>query len=178
MAVLAISLAVSSVLAYELLLRDGRRDIDVVIAREQDRFELSMSELLLEAQRETPDLPPGDALRAAVRRYLQLNPSTDSYWTIVTFGDGQPLAAANGPPELEPLFHAGELPGGALNVRQDLATPAGEVRTSSVPVMLGGEQLATLQIVSPLAPSARRPAKRPSWWQRPRARRCSSARSS
>ena len=155
--VFAISLAVASVLAYELLLQDGRRDIDVVIEREQARFALSMSELLLEAQTDLPGAEPTEALRAAVRRYLQLNPSTDSYWTIVTFEDGAPLAASNGPPSLEPLFRAGELPSGRLDVRETIptGTDAGDIRTSTVPILLDDEPVATLQIVSPLAPVQR-----------------------
>jgi two-component system, OmpR family, sensor kinase len=152
MAVFAISLAVASLLAYELLLQDGRRDIDVVIAREQERFQRSMTELLAEARADDPETADAEALRAAVRRYLQLNPSTASYWTIVTFEDGARLAAANGPPELEPLYQTGELPSGRLNVRETVPTAAGDVRTSSVPIMLSGTQAATLQIVSPLAP--------------------------
>lgn len=152
-AVFAISLALASFLAYELLLQDGRRDTEVVLEREEERFERSIRELLMEAQQDNPDRAPVESLRAAVRRYLQLNPSTESYWTIITFEDGQRLAAANGPPELEPLFHGvdGEsLPVGALNTRETLPSSAGDVRTSSVPVMLEGEQVATLQIVAPL----------------------------
>jgi two-component system, OmpR family, sensor kinase len=153
-AVFAISLAVASLLAYELLLQDGRRDIDVVIAREQERFEVSMNALLAEARGGEESLSDEEALRSAVRRYLQLNPSTASYWTIVTFADGSRLAAANGPPELEPLYRAGALPSGELNVRETIETDAGDVRTSTVPIVLGDEQAATLQIVSPLAPVA------------------------
>lgn len=152
MVVFAISLAVASVLAFELLLRDGRRDIDVVIAREQERFELSMAELLSEEQRANPGGAPIQALEAAVERYLSLNPSNDSYWTIVTFEDGHRYASANGPPELEPLYREGTLPAGELNVRETLATEAGDVRTSSVPVVLGTTEVARLQVVSPLAP--------------------------
>jgi two-component system, OmpR family, sensor kinase len=152
MAIFAISLAVASVLAYELLLQDGQRDIDVVIAREQERFELSISELLAEAQQDDPEAAPIDALRRAVERYLALNPSTQSYWTIVTFEDGRRYASANGPLELEPLYREGRLPTGPLNLRSTVDTDAGEIRTSSVPVLLSGEQVATLQVVSPLAP--------------------------
>ncbi|MFA9430843.1 ATP-binding protein [Egicoccus sp. AB-alg2] len=152
MAVFVISLAVAAVLAYELLLQDGRRDIDVVIAREQERFSLSISELLAEVRADEPQAEPTEALRAAVTRYLQLNPSTPSYWAIVTLADGDRLAAANGPPELEPLYRNNALPQGRLNVRETIDTEAGEVRTSTVPILLGGEQVGTLQIVSPLAP--------------------------
>jgi two-component system, OmpR family, sensor kinase len=152
MVVFALSLAVALVLAYELLLQDGRRDIDVVMAREQERFQLSMAELLEEELLEDPAAAPVDALERAVNRYLGLNPSTESYWTIVTFDDGRRFAAANGPPELMPLFADGPLPSGELNTRQFVDTSAGQIRTSTVPVLLAGEQVATLQIVSPMAP--------------------------
>lgn len=160
MVIFAISLAVAAVLAYELALQDGRRDIDVVIAREQQRFALSISELLDEAATDAP--ADADDLREAVTRYLQLNPSTPSYWTIVTFEDGRRLAAANGPPELEPLYRDDTLPSGNLNVRETIDTEAGEVRTSTVPVLLGGEQAATLQIVAPLEP-VREEAREAAW---------------
>jgi two-component system, OmpR family, sensor kinase len=154
MAIFALSLAVALVLAYELLLQDGRRDIDVVMAREQDRFQQSMEELLDEELTENPEAEPVAALQTAVERYLSLNPATESYWTIVTFeGDrGRRFASRTGPPELMPLLQAGDLPSGELNKREPLDTPAGEIRSSTVPIMLGGEQVATLQIVSPMAP--------------------------
>lgn len=152
MLVFMVSLGIASLLAYELLLRDGQADIDTVLAREQERFERSMGELLTEVRQDAPDAEPVDALRTAVRRYLSLNPSTDSYWTIVTFADGTRLAASNGPPELEPLYREDRLPAGRVNVRETIPTEAGDVRTSSVPVQLDGQDIATLQIVAPLGP--------------------------
>jgi two-component system, OmpR family, sensor kinase len=154
MVVFAVSLAVAAILAYELLLQDGRSDTEVVLAREHERFERSIAALLLEARDDRPTADDRAVLEEAVRRYLQLNPSTPSYWTIVTFEDGLRLAASNGPPELEPLFAARTLPSGALNTREviDTGTPAGEILTSSAPIILGDEQLATLQIVAPMAP--------------------------
>jgi signal transduction histidine kinase len=153
-AVFAVSLAVAAILAYELLLQDGLRDIDTVLAREEERFQLSIAALLAEAREDDPTASDLLALEAAVRRYLQLNPSNESYWTIVTFEDGLRLAASNGPPELAELFTTNTLPAGTLNTREttDSGTAAGEIRSSTVPVLLGGQQLATLQIVSPLAP--------------------------
>ena len=154
MVVFAVSLAVAAILAYELLLQDGRSDTEVVLAREHERFERSIAALLLEARDDEPTADDRAVLEEAVRRYLQLNPSTPSYWTIVTFDDGLRLAASNGPPELEPLFAARTLPSGALNTREviDTGTPAGEILTSSAPIILGDEPLATLQIVAPMAP--------------------------
>jgi two-component system, OmpR family, sensor kinase len=163
-AVFAVSLAVAAILAYELLLQDGLRDIDVVLAREEQRFEQSIAALLVEAREDDPEATDLLALEEAVRRYLQLNPSNESYWTIVTFEDGLRLAASNGPPELAELFAAGTLPTGELNQRAtvDTGTEAGEIRTSTVPILLGGEQLATLQLVSPMAP-VRAEAREASW---------------
>lgn len=161
MVIFALSLGVALLLGYELFLQDGRRDIDVVIAREQARFDQAIRELL-DDELTAPDGTaaaggePIDALEEAVRRYLQLNPSTESYWSIVTFlRDGRRMAAANGPPELEPLFATRTLPAGELNVRATVDSPAGEIRTSTVPVLLADEVVATFQIVAPLAPVRR-----------------------
>jgi len=154
MAVFAVSLAVAAILAYELLLQDGRNDIEVVLAREHERFERSIATLLDQTREDDPTADDVTALEEAVRRYLELNPSTASYWTIVTFEDGLRLAASNGPPELEQLFTDRTLPTGTLNTREviDTGAEAGEILTSSVPIILGGEQLGTLQIVAPMAP--------------------------
>ena len=157
MAVFAVSLAAAAVLAYELLLQDGRNDIEVVLAREHERFERSIAALLAETREDDPTADDLTALEEAVRRFLELNPSTASYWTIVTFEDGLRLAASNGPPELEPLFSDRTLPSGRLNTREviDTGTDAGQILTSSAPIILGGEQLGTLQIVAPMAPVRR-----------------------
>jgi two-component system, OmpR family, sensor kinase len=162
--VFAISLAVAALLSFELLLRDSQRDIDVIMDREQDRFERSMLELVEEAQTAAPGLAPRDALESAVRRFLELNPSTDSYWTIVTFEDGTRLASSTGPPQLEELFRARELPAGEPEVRQtiDAGPQAGEIRTISVPILLDGEEAASLQIVAPLGPE-RAEAREAAW---------------
>lgn len=152
-AVFAISLLVALGLTYELLQQAGRNDVDVVLEREQERFELAVGELLEEEVGQADEAPtPRDALESAVRRYLQLNPSTESYWTIVTFDDGLRLAAQNGPDELEELFEAGRLPTGTLNVRETVSTDAGDVRTSAVPILLADQQLARFQVIAPLEP--------------------------
>lgn len=153
MAVFLLSLAVALVLGYELFLQDGRRDIDVVLAREHARFDVAIAELLDEELLSAAHPDPVDALEEAVRRYLQLNPSNDSYWTIVTFlRDDRRLAAANGPPSLEPLYASRRLPAGTLNQRETVSSPVGDIRTSSAPVRLDGVDVAVVQIVAPLDP--------------------------
>ncbi|MEX1162835.1 MAG: HAMP domain-containing sensor histidine kinase [Nitriliruptor sp.] len=172
--VFAVSLAVATGLAYELLLQASRNDIDVVLDRERERFETSMATLLdeevaaLEAEaartREAaadndpasaPDPEPVDgivALERAARRYLQLNPATESYWTIIRTDGRAPLASSNGPDELEPLFRDDRLPQGTLGRRETISSDAGDIRSSAAPIVLGGEPVGSYQIVAPLAP--------------------------
>ncbi len=97
-AVLAISLAVAVGLAYELLLQAGRNDIEVGLAREHERFERSIATLLAETREEDPTADDLTVLKEAVRSYLEANPGTASYWTIVTFEDGLLMTGSDGPP--------------------------------------------------------------------------------
>lgn len=166
-AVFAVSLAVATLLAYQLLLQAGRGDIDVVLDRERERFETSMTTLLAEeldrledeaAEAELdPDAAPVTvdgitALQRAARRYLQLNPANESYWTIIRTDGAAPLASANGPDLLEPLFRAGSLPEGELGSRETIPSEAGDIRSSSAPIVLSGTEVGSYQIVAPLKP--------------------------
>jgi two-component system, OmpR family, sensor kinase len=165
-AVFAVSLAVATLLAFELLLQAGRVDIDVVLDRERDRFETAMATLLAEelealeleastaadaGDRPTP-VAALTALQRAARRYLQLNPATESYWTIIRTDGAAPLASANGPDLLEPLFRADQLPVGTLGARETIPSEAGDIRSSSAPILLGDEEVGSYQIVAPLQP--------------------------
>ncbi|MEX1178288.1 MAG: HAMP domain-containing sensor histidine kinase [Nitriliruptor sp.] len=174
--VFAVSLAVATALAYELLLQASLDDIDVVLDRERERFDTSMATLLdeevaaLEEEAaeaaaaadgagENPEgaAPPTgvdgvEALRRASRRYLQLNPATESYWTIIRTDGSAPLASASGPTALEELFRTDQLPEGTLGRRETIASDAGDIRSSSAPIVLNGERIGSYQIVAPLAP--------------------------
>jgi two-component system, OmpR family, sensor kinase len=156
-AVFAVSLAVATLLAFQLLLQAGRNDVDVVLDRERERFELAMQALLVEEEAtlrvETDDdVDLGVALERAARRYLELNPSTESYWTLIRLDSlSVPLASSNGPDLLEPLF-PDRLPEGTVGMRETIETEAGAVRSSSAPIVLGGEQRGAYQILAPLAP--------------------------
>lgn len=165
--VFAVSLAVATLLAYQLLLQAGQGDIDVVLDRERERFETAMTTLLAEEidqledeaveAEQDPDADPVtvDALTAmqrAARRYLQLNPGTESYWNIIRTEGSPPLASANGPDPLEPLFRAGTLPEGDLGSRETIPSDAGDLRSSSAPIVLSGTEVGSYQIVAPLRP--------------------------
>lgn len=150
MAVFLLSLGVALVVGYELFLQDGRRDIDTVLAREHARFDQAIAELLDDELAQAPDDDPVDALERAVERYLELIPANDTYWTLVTFErDGLRLAAATGPDELAGLVARDALPPGTPEQRETLMTPAGEIRTSSVPLLVNGVPVARVQVVAP-----------------------------
>jgi two-component system, OmpR family, sensor kinase len=164
-AVFAVSLAVATFLAFQLFLQAGRVDIDVVLDRERERFQRSMEALLeeeltaaSEVDREAePDadvaVDERDALRRAATRYLALNPANESYWTLIRLeGLDQPLASSNGPDALQELYDRGVLPEGTLSQRETIATETGDIRSSSAPIVVGGEQAGSYQIVAPLAP--------------------------
>jgi two-component system, OmpR family, sensor kinase len=166
-AIFAVSLAVATLLAYQLLLQASRNDIDIVLDRERERFSTAMSTLLdeeveaLEAEAreavEAGDEPPPvegiAALERAARRYLQLNPATESYWTIIRTEGRPTLASSNGPDVLEPLFGEDRLPEGTLGRRETIPSEVGDIRSSSAPILLGDEQVGSYQIVAPLAPA-------------------------
>ncbi|MTV27847.1 HAMP domain-containing histidine kinase [Nitriliruptoraceae bacterium ZYF776] len=150
-AVFAVSLAVATLLAYQLFLQAGRADVDAILDRERDRFATAMQELLDEQATGdgTVDLLQLDQ---AVERYLALNPANQSYWTIIRLdGLPDPLASAQGPDLLEPLY-PDRLPAGEPNTRQTLSTEAGDIRSSSAPIILAGDQVGTYQIIAPLEP--------------------------
>lgn len=148
-AVFAISLAVATLLAFQLFLQAGRADVDATLDRERDRFATAMQQLLDEIGGDGLD---GVQLQQAVERYLQLNPANESYWTIVRLdGLDQPLASARGPDLLEPLY-PDRLPAGTPNTRQTLPSEVGDIRSSSAPILLGGQEVGTYQIVAPLEP--------------------------
>jgi two-component system, OmpR family, sensor kinase len=165
--VFAVSLAVATLLAYQLLLQASRNDIDVVLDRERERFSTSMETLLDEevdalaaeaAAEAAPDGTPApvdgiEALQRAALRYLQLNPATESYWTIIRTDGRAPLASSNGPDVLEPLFRADRLPEGTLGRRETIPSEVGDIRSSAAPIVLGEEQVGSYQIVAPLAPA-------------------------
>lgn len=169
-AVFAISLAVATFLAFRLLLAAGQADVETVLDREYDRFRTSMAALLdteLTAQREAVEAaaaadPPPDplpevdesaALAAATETYLRLNPANESYWTIIRLdGRETPLASANGPDLLQPLFERGELPPGTPRTRETIATEAGDIRSTAAEIELDGTVYGSYQVVAPLAP--------------------------
>ncbi|MCC5947957.1 MAG: HAMP domain-containing histidine kinase [Nitriliruptoraceae bacterium] len=152
--IFAVSLGVVSVVAYSLLIRDAQQDLDVVIAREQNRFVTSISELLEESQRESPDLTDEEAVEAAVSRYLELNPGSEQYWTIVTLPDGRRLATDVGPSSLVASLREGAIPSSTPDTYEtiDAGATIGEIRALTQTITVDGVDRGQLQILAPFEP--------------------------
>jgi two-component system, OmpR family, sensor kinase len=150
MAILLLSLTVATVLTFSLLLQQGRRDIDQAITREQERFGQAVGQLVVDARQDAPEATTDELVETAVRRYLQLNPATETYWMTVTLADGRRLSPTGGPSELRALFDANTLPQGPSGQLVTVGSPVGSVRTSTTPVQIAGTEVATVHLVAPL----------------------------
>jgi signal transduction histidine kinase len=148
-AILAVSLGMSTLLAYEILLRAGHREIQIVLERERDRFELSIRELITE----TPvDLSLSERLAEAGARYLALNPSNETYVSVIRIPGRPTLASASGPAMLRPLLESGEIPVSEPGTTQSIDSDQGELRSLVAPIVVAGQTAGLYQVVAPLDP--------------------------
>lgn len=150
MAILTISLVLSTSLAYLTLAAVGDRDLQAVLDRERARFATSIVELL----KETPaDQPLPLRLEESARRYLALNPSNEQYVSIVRI-EGRPgaLASESGPVALRPLLAAGRIPRSEPGMTRTVETDQGPLRSLMAPIVIDGRPVGLYQIVAPLQP--------------------------
>jgi hypothetical protein len=135
-----------------------------VIAREQERFERSIAALLAEAREDDPGRRPRTRCEEAVRRYLQLNPSTESYWTIVTFEDGPARREQRPAGARAAVTDRGTAAEGELNVRETIDRDRGRRDpTSSVPICSAASSSPRCRSSRRWRRSAPRPARPPGW---------------
>ena len=147
MAVLAASLAVATLLAYKLLLVSGYAGLDDTLLRERQRFERSIDSIVERV--DARGRSRGRTLEVAVREYLRLAPPTETYLTAVRLGD-RVYTANQGPTELRPLRSAGDIPFGPPGRLQTISSPAGDLRSLSANVALGGEDIAVFEVLGPV----------------------------
>ncbi|MEX0869435.1 MAG: HAMP domain-containing sensor histidine kinase [Nitriliruptoraceae bacterium] len=152
-AVLVISLAVLTLLAITFMRQYGERELDHTLVREQQRFAQSVAAFAAEALATDPEPTVAEAVDAAVRRYLRLNPPSEAYAAFVDLAaGGRRLSTTATTPLLTPLQEATELPEAPAGVIRTVDTPAGPARATAVPVELGGEPVATMRMYAPLQP--------------------------
>ena len=148
-AILAVSLGVATLLAYEILVTVGHRDLQSVMERERDRFQMSIRELIAD----TPtDLELSERLNRAGVRYLALNPSNETYVSVIRIDGRRPLASASGPTTMRPLLESGEIPLSEPGRLQEVASDEGELKSLVAPIVLEGRQLGVYQVLAPLEP--------------------------
>ena len=147
MALLAASLAVATVLSYKLLLVAGYGHLDNVLQRERQRFDQTITTIIqrVDARERSSD----DTLRDAVLEYLRHSPPTEEYLTVVRV-DNRVYSAEHGPSELRPMRQAGEIPFTAPGRLRTIDSPVGPLRSLTAAVRLGGDELATFQVLGPL----------------------------
>ena len=156
MVVLAVSLLVSAVVAFQLLQIVRFADLDDTLRREQQRFQQTVANTarrLADSAGAGGQVTP-EIVGSAVDEYLRLNPTgaTDPYLTIVEIPvGGERLTSGDGPPILEQLSEADELPAGTSGL-ETVSTSAGDVRSLSAPILLSGQQVGRFQVLGPLEP--------------------------
>ncbi|CAN5148986.1 hypothetical protein BH20ACT22_BH20ACT22_12770 [soil metagenome] len=151
--ILAASLAVATLIAYELLLAAGHDDLDNALQREVLRFQQSIDSILRDtAQRESDIAEIEDpTVRRAVEKYIELNPSNQFYLIIVSIGD-EVLTSEGGPKQLLKLRERDQLPLTTSEELRTVDTRAGEIRSLAAPVVFEDQEVATFQVAGPLEP--------------------------
>lgn len=133
-AVLAVALASTVVVAWRLALVQGREDLDDLLLRERDVFAATVPGLV-------EDVTIGDTgeLRRRFEGYLATQPGTDRHLTLITVEGEPPLRTAAGPAGVVELLDRGELPVGNPGRLDTFVTADGPVRVLVSPVVLAGE---------------------------------------
>jgi two-component system OmpR family sensor kinase len=151
MGVLAISLFVAALTAYELLLVAGRNDLDTVLRREVSRFRHNMERITRDLLGREDGLTGLRTFRRAVIEYMALHPSNESYLVVVRI-DGDVLSSPGGPEELVRLRDRQGLPTSAPGEIETLETPLGQIRSLSSRVTFQEEPVATFQVAGSMEP--------------------------
>jgi signal transduction histidine kinase len=145
-AVLAVSVVLTVVIGYQLLVLAGERDLDRAMTAERDRFERSLARTRDEEGAGAPL-----RLRRAAAEYLALHPPTETYLIVLRI-DEDLLSTSGGPGELVAMRDAGTLPEGEPGALATIGTDVGPVRVMTSRVLLGQQEAAQFQVYAPLQP--------------------------
>ncbi len=137
--VLAVVLATTVVLAWQLVRLQGRAAVDDRLERERQVF----------AAR-APGLLAGDGsaadLERRLRAYLATQPGSAVHLTAIRVDGGPLLTTATGPAPVVSLRDRGLLPTGVPGRVVTRRTPVGTVRVLSAPVSVDGRRVAVLEV--------------------------------
>ncbi|MBB3040064.1 HAMP domain-containing sensor histidine kinase [Hoyosella altamirensis] len=149
-AILASSLALAVLLAYQLLSLVGQRDLDQALQRELNRFTLALTEYS-EEHREPDGVISAETLRNAVNDYYRLNPGSDTYLTVIRLGNSVFVSPAP-PAQLTDLSDRLAIPPNAGTGFETLDSQAGTLRAVQAPITVNGETAGSAQVVGALDP--------------------------
>jgi two-component system OmpR family sensor kinase len=148
-AILAVSLSVATLLAYQLMLSTGYDDLDEALREERDRIRDYIASDDFRAA--GPRGPRDPTLWQVVHAYFEFYPSPPAYLTTASFRGRTILEEDSGPPGLREI--AGDLEVPRSNELITVSVPdIGDVRTLSVDIESRSWPVATFQVMGPLEP--------------------------
>ena len=151
MGVLAVTLAITTLLSFQLRMLTGREGLATTLERERGRLQRALPAIA--RQVESPGAPVASTLRGAAERYFELNPGTETYLTVIHLGDGS-LTAEVGPRPIERLIERGEVPPDGSGGVETVETTEGRILTSSGAVATDAGPI-EVQVLAPLEPVRR-----------------------
>lgn len=150
MAILTASLAIATVVAFQLILLTRHDDVVDALTREQRQVQRSLPQLAEEVGDEGSSSLRSDTLRAAAERYFELNRGVDLYMTIVRVEDAV-LTSDDGPDTVQRL-EPGEIPQNRHPGLETLDTDFGEILSLQALVPMSDGAPATVQVVAAVEP--------------------------
>lgn len=152
LAVIAVVLAVVSVLTYELIRVSGRENLDRFLQRERTQLVAEFATAVRERVGPDGTIAGSDATQAA-REALTLRPSSPQHVAGIAVA-GTRLQSAGGPAEVATLLRGRSAPRPVPGRLRTIDTDIGPVRALDVAVTdRTGETLAVVTLLAPLSPS-------------------------
>lgn len=146
---MALTLLLGGLLTAELVMVGYRQELDRVLTQELAEIRLGLP-VALAAAAGADQVTSGEEVDLAVRRYLAVQPGSARHLTVITV-DGRSYSTAQGPAEVLRLERSGGLPRGPSGLLVTAASPAGDLRLLSAPVVSNGRQIGTVVVVGPLS---------------------------
>lgn len=146
--VLACTVAVVAVLAYEFSRIQGRGAVDDLLRQELTALGVGLPDLI--ADQATGTTATDEEVFLAVRRYLATHPGSTRHLTIIRVG-GQEFTTRDGPDEVLELLEDGAVPVADPGELQTVSTPEGSMRVLAAPLTgPGAVEIGQVLVLAPL----------------------------
>lgn len=156
LAVMALTLGAVALLTYQLVLNDGRAEVDRVLRQEYTDLTRGLPDALEQVSGSAP--ASAAQLELAVQNFLALHPGGDLHLTVVTIGE-RVVSTEDGPASLRQLVADGMLPPGVVASREadgrglltTAGTSTGDIRMLVAPIISDGAVIGEVQVLGSLA---------------------------